>query len=38
MTMLTDLYQETILEHNKRPKNFGTMELSADYPTYTKEG
>ena len=38
MTMLTDLYQETILQHNKSPKNFRTMELSSDYPTYTKEG
>ena len=38
MSMLNELYQEVILEHNKSPKNFRTMELSSDYPTYTKEG
>jgi nitrogen fixation NifU-like protein len=24
--MLSDLYQETILDHNRRPRNFGTLE------------
>jgi nitrogen fixation NifU-like protein len=26
MSDLTDLYQEVILDHNKRPRNFGTLE------------
>ena len=30
MSDLTDLYQEVILDHNKRPRNYGTL---ADAPT-----
>lgn len=26
MSELTDLYQEVILDHNRRPRNFGTLE------------
>jgi len=28
MSQLTDLYQEVILDHNKSPRNFGTLEGS----------
>jgi nitrogen fixation NifU-like protein len=26
MSELTDLYQEVILDHNRRPRNFGTLD------------
>ena len=28
MSELTDLYQEVILDHNKRPRNFGRLEVA----------
>lgn len=34
MSDLTDLYQEVILDHNRRPRNFRTM----DAPTRKQEG
>jgi nitrogen fixation protein NifU and related proteins len=34
MSELTDLYQEVILDHNKRPRNFRTIES----PTHQAEG
>ena len=34
MSDLSDLYQEVILDHNKRPRNFGTLEA----PTHHAEG
>ena len=34
MSDLSELYQEVILDHNKRPRNFGTLEA----PTHHAEG
>jgi nitrogen fixation NifU-like protein len=34
MSDLSDLYQEVILDHNKRPRNFGVL----DAPTHHAEG
>jgi nitrogen fixation NifU-like protein len=34
MSELTDLYQEVILDHNKRPRNFKAL----DHPSHTAEG
>jgi len=34
MSDLTDLYQEVILDHNRRPRNFGTLES----PSHHAEG
>ena len=34
MSDLSDLYQEVILDHNKRPRNFRTLEA----PSHTAEG
>jgi nitrogen fixation NifU-like protein len=34
MSDLTDLYQEVILDHNRRPRNFGALER----PTHHAEG
>lgn len=34
MSELDDLYQEIILDHNRRPRNFRTME----HPTHSAEG
>jgi nitrogen fixation protein NifU and related proteins len=34
MSDLTDLYQEVILDHNRRPRNFGTIEC----PSHHAEG
>ena len=34
MSGLNDLYQEVILDHNKRPRNFGTL----DEPSHHAEG
>jgi nitrogen fixation NifU-like protein len=34
MSDLTDLYQEVILDHNKRPRNFGVL----DAPTHAADG
>ena len=34
MSDLSDLYQEVILDHNKRPRNFRTMEA----PSHHAEG
>src|SRR5262245_17597013 len=34
MAELTDLYQEVILDHNRRPRNFKVL----DNPTHTAEG
>ena len=34
MSDLSDLYQEVILDHNRRPRNFRTLEA----PSHTAEG
>jgi nitrogen fixation NifU-like protein len=34
MSDLRELYQEVILDHNKRPRNFGTL----DHPSRTARG
>src|SRR5688572_3337337 len=34
MSIQTDLYQQVILEHNKKPRNFGKLEA----PTHQSEG